>query len=441
MVMIGVMRTHPESARSVPMVDEIDVLVAGAGPAGIAAAIAAARQGVRVRLIEQRGCLGGVWTAGLLSWILDQGNKGGLMREVVDRLQQGGATWPVRGSACAYDPERMKLLLEELCLQAGVQVRLHTRVCGAARDTDGRLAVVVTESKSGREAWALRAAVDASGDGDLAAQAGCACDVGRPGDGLTQPMSLLCLLAGPPAESIPTFMHDGTVPGGADKANLAALLRAHGADPSYGAPTLFPIARGLYALMANHEYGASALDAQSITDATMRARAEVHRLVAALRAAGGPWTETRVVATAEHIGVREGRRIRGRHQVGVDELVAGARHPDPVCRATFGIDVHALSGDGDRSFDPASATRIRPYDIPLRALLAADCDGLLLAGRCISGDFLAHSSYRVTGNAVAMGEAAGACAALAARSGRLPHQVAWDELAVVLPHLAALREN
>lgn len=433
------MHTHPESARSIPVVEEVDVLVAGGGPAGVAAAIAAARQGASVRLIEQHGCLGGIWTAGLLCWILDQANKAGLVRELITELHRRGATWPVRQAACAYDPEAMKLLLEERCAEAGVRVRLHTRVCAAARDAAGRLAAVVTESKSGREAWAPRCCVDASGDGDLAAQAGCGFAFGRPEDGLTQPMSLLCLIAGPPAEAIPDYMHDGSLPSGVDKRNLRALLSAHGADPSHGSPALFPIARGLYALMYNHEYGASALDAQALTAATINARAEAHRIVAALRSVGDPWTGTRILATAEQIGVREGRRIRGRHAVTVDELVAGARHPDPVCRATFPVDVHALKGDGDRAFEPVNATRVQPYDIPLRSLLAADCDGLLLAGRCISGDFLAHASYRQTGDAAAMGEVAGVCAALAARSGRPPHQVAWAELAAVLPHLTALR--
>lgn len=431
------MRTHSEPARPIPVVEEVDVLVAGGGPAGVAAALAAARRGASVRLVEQHGCLGGIWTAGLLTWILDHGNKDGLVRELTEALRARGATVPVHGEACAFDPEAMRLLLEELCAAAGVRLRLHTRVCAAARDPDGRIAAVLSESKSGREAWAPRVCIDASGDGDLAAQAGCGFDLGRPGDGRMQPMSMLCLLAGPPAEAIAPWVHDLRTPG--DKQRLLALLRAQGCEPSYAAPTLFPVAPGIYSLMANHVYGASGIDAQALTDATVRGRAEVHRIVAALRAAGGPWAQMRLVATGAHIGVREGRRIRGLHRVAVDELVAGARHPDPVCRAAFGIDVHALGHDGERGFDPANATRIRPYDIPLRALLAADCANLLLAGRCISGDFLAHSSYRVTGDAAALGEAAGTCAALAARSGRGPRAVAWDELAAALPHLAALR--
>lgn len=431
------MRILHEPSQGIPLVEEVDVLVAGGGPAGVAAAIAAAQAGASVRLIEQQGCLGGIWTAGLLTCIIDHHQQGGLIGDLIAELNHRGGTWP--GRPGYFDPELMKLVLEERCAASGVRVRLHTRICSAHRDGDGRLAVVVTESASGREAWAAHAFVDASGGGDLAARAGCGFDLGRPEDGAMQPMSLLCLLAGPPQAAIARYVHDGSRPWGDDQDDLRALMAAGGADPSYSKPTLFPVAPGLYSLMANHEYQASGLDAQQVTEATMRARAEIHRCLDALRSAGGPWSGIRLVATAAHIGVREGRRIHGRYQVAVDDLAIGIRHPDPVCRVRFCIDVHALRGDGARAIESAPV-RAKPYDIPLRALVAADCDGLLLAGRCISGDFLAHASYRVTGPAVAMGEAAGACAAVAARSGRRPHQVAWDEVAAVIPRLRELTD-
>jgi hypothetical protein len=111
-----------------------------------------------------------------------------------------------------------------------------------------------------------------------------------------------------------------------------------------------------------------------------------------------------------------------------DDLATGARHDDAVVRATFPVDVHALTAkDNKQSAYNNRGLKTRPYDIPLRALIAKDVDGLMMAGRCISGDFIAHSSYRVTGNAVGMGEAAGVIAALAATSKRLPHEVAWSE--------------
>jgi hypothetical protein len=204
-------------------------------------------------------------------------------------------------------------------------------------------------------------------------------------------------------------------------------MQRAGVDPSYSKPTLFYIRQGLFCLMANHEYGVSAVDAGQITEATLRSRAEVHRLVDGLRSLGGPWQHMQIVATAEHIGVREGRRIHGLYTVTRDDLIEGARHDDAVCRVTFPVDVHSTDPSKDKGITP-EGVRARPYDIPYRALIARDVNGLLTAGRCISGDFIAHSSYRVTGNSVAMGEAAGAAAALAAKTNRLPQDVPWGEI-------------
>ncbi len=131
----------------------------------------------------------------------------------------------------------------------------------------------------------------------------------------------------------------------------------------------------------------------------------------------------RLVTTANRIGAREGRRIHGRYSVTTQDVFDGAEQEDAVCRVTFGIDVHALKPETTTSYEEENKTRTQPYDIPLRALIATDVDGLMMAGRCISGDFLAHSSYRVTGNAVPMGEAAGVTAAIAVRRDLLQHEI------------------
>ena len=116
------------------------------------------------------------------------------------------------------------------------------------------------------------------------------------------------------------------------------------------------------------------------------------------------------------------------------DLLEGARFEDAVCRVTMGIDVHSTDPSKTKIVE-AKPHRSRPYDIPLRALIAKDVDGLLMAGRCISGDFIAHSSYRVTGNAVAMGQAAGICAARAVLSDLPPHEVAWGDVKTPLDTL------
>ena len=412
---------HREPSHDTPIAEHTDVVVCGGGPAGVIAAIAAARQGARTRLIETHGQLGGVWTSSALSYILDCANKSGIMAELLHRLQQTDAQVDPR----VYDVETMKWMLERMCLEAGVDVRLHTRVVAAARDADNRLSVVITESKSGREAWAARVFVDCTGDGDLAARAGCGFEIGRESDGAMQPMSLMALVTGVDLNAVMTG-GPSAKPNARPTYKIRHELERAGFKSSYQFPLLLRVRDDLCALMANHAYGVDSTDAQSITDATIRCRDEVYRLVEALRGLGGPWANLRLLATAGQIGVREGRRIRGRYEVTIDDITSGVRHDDAVCRVEFKVDVHSPDPNKSKGFDHGGyEEKSQPYDIPFRALLAADVDGLLMAGRCISGDFLAHSSYRVTGNAVAMGQAAGVAAATAALSDRLPHELDW----------------
>lgn len=450
-----------EAARRTPVVESNAIVVCGGGPAGVAAALAAGRamralghERPSVRLIETHGQLGGVWTSGLLSWILDAGNKDGVMRELLDRLEQRGARQSQQQGGIAYDPEQMKLLLEQACVEAGVKVRLHTRIVAAVTeplaDRPPPLRAAIAESKSGREAFIGQVFVDATGDGDLAARAGCGFEIGRPrhgpgsaGDdraGETQPMTLMCLITGIDRDATAEFHERSGRPWAASKDALLAEFRRAGVEPSYGRPTIFEIRPDLYAWMINHEYGYSGLDAQQITDATLHARAELFSHIDALRSLGGVWSNIRIIATPAQIGVREGRRIRGRYVVTVDDLLEGRRHPDAVCRVTFGIDVHSTSKAHGTGIDGGpEKKRTQPYDIPYQALVAAEVDGLLLAGRCISGDFLAHSSYRVTGNSMAMGEAAGVAAAVAAHLGRPPRLL--DYVQEVLPVQRHLHET
>ncbi len=425
-------KTFHESVRDISVVGQSDVIVCGGGPAGFAAALAAARSGARTRLIDVNGCIGGIWTAGALSLIIDSKAKPGIMAELRADLDRASAGHWV-GSSIAYDPERMKLLLETRLLEAGVEIRLHTRVVSAILDQHGRLSTVVTESKSGREAWTAKTFIDCTGDGDLAAQAGCEFDLGDPTTKATQPMSLMALFTGVTTDGIARFVRGDAEPRklGNPKENLLAEFRRAGVEPSYAGPTIFRIRDGFYAMMANHQYGSLAIDADHVTAATLEARREVHGLFAALKKLGGPWEGIQLVTTAEQIGTREGRRIRGRYYVSDDDLKNGARFDDAICRVTFGIDVHSTDPEKTKGIE-TKPFRSKPYDIPLRSLIARDVDGLMMAGRCISGDFIAHSSYRVTGDAVTMGEAAGVTSALAVASNSLPHAVPFTEVARAL---------
>jgi hypothetical protein len=185
---------------------------------------------------------------------------------------------------------------------------------------------------------------------------------------------------------------------------------------------LFPVRQNLVAMMVNHEYGPKSMNAQQVTDATFHARAEVNHVVDSLRGLGGVWRNVRLVVTGEQIGTREGRRIRGLYMLTKDDLQRGAHFPDGVCEVRSGVDIHSTEPSVNKR-TTAEGIVTKRYQIPLRSLIAADVDGLMMAGRCISGDFFAHASYRMTGNAVPMGEAAGKVAARAAAQNCLPQEI------------------
>jgi hypothetical protein len=419
----------PEPARDLPLVQDADVIVCGAGPAGVSAAITAARAGARTRLFEVHGCLGGVWTAGLLTWIFDF-DKPGLTREISRKLDERGARSGTSQKNFVYEPDEMKLLLEDLCVESQVKFRLQSRVVAAYKQ--GRqLTTIVTESKAGREAWQAPVFIDATGDGDLGAQAGCAWEIGQEQSCPCQPLTMNALAVVKDATQLQKYIsfYGGDLNWHVKATeNFKEDIRKAGFKTSYGMPTLFHVRDDVVLVMLNHEYGVLPYDVDAMTQATVHARKEIFDVVRGLRNMGGIWAGMQVIATAEQIGVRDGRRLRGRYTVTREDLVRGARHPDGVARATFGVDIHADTLEkNNKETISHGGFRTLPYDIPLRALIARDVDGLMMAGRCISGDFIAHASYRVTGNAVAMGEAAGAVAAIAARSNRLPQDVAWSE--------------
>ncbi len=215
------------------------------------------------------------------------------------------------------------------------------------------------------------------------------------------------------------------------KAWILAEMRRAGHEPSYAHPTLFLVREGYIVMMANHEYGYRGPDAQVLTDATSHGRAENLAIVRRLRALGGSWANLELMAQSAQIGVRESRRIHGLYRVTQDDLVSGARFDDAVCRVSFCVDIHALDPTRNKGIDPAGV-KVKPYDIPLRALIARDAPNLMMAGRCISGDFSAHASYRVTGVAAVLGEAAGKVAATAVQRGVAPCDVSVAE--VVMGH-------
>ena len=413
------MLTEPE--RSIPVAGEYDVVICGGGPAGTAAAIAAGRGGAKTIVLESQGCLGGIMTSGMMPKIINGIGKGGFLKELVDRL--AALKSEIVNDVC--DPESVKYLFERLCEESRVDVRYHTGICHVLLDDghDGsRIRAVITESKSGREAWIGKLFVDCTGDGDIGRFSGCSVDFGNPETGRMQPSSLCAMVGGVPYDRIPEFVHQGT--GKEDeRRNLFALFEKLGKPTSYTLPSLFLLDKaGRYIYMSTHQYDVSPFDAGAVTDATIAARKEIYEQIRALN--GSPdevWRPLKLYATADRLGIREGGRIKGLYTVTVDDIREGRRHEDAVCSISAAVDIHATrpSGDSKKAFSDGGI-EVSTYDIPLRALISKEVSNLLMAGRCISGDFYAHASYRILGGAVPMGEGAGKYAAWLVKNNFVP---------------------
>lgn len=396
-----------------------DVIVCGGGPSGVAAAISSSRKGAKTLLIEQGGCLGGFWTQGLLTWLIDTFDKGALLNEVMKRLEisADGKSFPYISRFTA-DTEKTKFEFERMCKESGVDILYHTFVSDAV--TDGRIVrSVLTESKSGHIYFDATVYIDATGDGDLGYFCGASYEIGNE-SGVTQPMSLVAhvdgaTISGTPYDSRYTQSKEA-------KSRILEDMANAGVIPSYRSPLIAVLSEKYNTLgfMANHEYG-SGLSAKDITEGTIHAREEIHTVVDGLRRRGGIWKNIHITATADMIGVREGRRLKGLYKITADDVADGRSFDDGICTVTFNTDIHALSPEKGNAFEKKYGTKHPPYQIPLRSLISADLDNLMMAGRCISGDFVAHSSYRVGGPAFRTGEVAGICAAYCVKNAVFPH--------------------
>lgn len=375
-----------------------DLIVCGAGPGGTAAAIAAAREGKRVLLMDAAGCLGGYWTSGLMSISLDMPGKGGLPLEIVEKLlAKKRAEW-VNKSSYVYDNESMKLVLETMALEAGVEVLLYSRVTDVIMK-NGRIDAILADGMTSM-GFTANFFVDGTGHGRLGELAGCRYEIGF--DGRQQPGSLESIVAGVPTALWPSDIHNSNV-----KRKFKKMLMDLGVDCTYPMPLLFRLTPSgmLHKMAVNHQYGVSADDDFGMSRATLEARQEINRAADALASQPG-WETFTLAQTAEQLGLRDSRRLEGLYTVTVEDALRGQHFADGVSPVHFCLDVHNLAPDYKLPPE-VQDYRFKPFDIPMRSLISNQVDNLLMVGRCISGDFLSHSAYRTTCTACALGEAAG----------------------------------
>ena len=405
-----------------------DVIVAGGGPAGVAAAVSAARLGAKTALVERFGVLGGMLTSGHVQPILGRAEGRTMYDEIVALLREGHPDAPRvktrNGDEIGLDLEEAKLRLLDLCLKNGVYVYLQTPAVAPVLE-GRRVTGLQICTPQGLETLAARAVVDATGDGFVAALAGAPYEVGR-ADGRCQPATLEFTVDN--VDEGPHFACYGgsdpvTLPDGRKYSQVCKEACARGELPENVSIvrihyTLHPGERSINATQAN---GFDTLTPEGAVGAEYLLRRQVEPILAFLRKYAPGFANCRLRSTATALGVRESRRFVGEYVLSDQDVEKGARFPDVVVhKAWFLIDIHNPAGGGqaERHSQPAE-----PYDIPYRSLVPLEVDGLLLSGRNISGTHRAHASYRVMGVALATGQAAGVAAALSARQDATPRQL------------------
>jgi len=316
----------------------------------------------------------------------------------------------------------LKLVATDLLDEAGVSFLFHalaTGVLGAPR-----VEAVVFETKSGPIVIRARVTVDCTGDGDVAALAGAPFEVGRDSDGRVQPMTLMFRMVEFQRAAFAAYneAHPSQWRG---VHGLWDLIRQAAAAGELDLPRediLFfgtPHEREV-SVNSTRVTGALGTSVWDLTRAEWTARRQMRQIVAFLRRYVPGFEQAYVAQSGVTIGVRESRRILGEYQLTAEDVLQARKWPDVIARGTYPIDIHSPTGKGTLL---ARLPAGESYDIPLRCLVPLRAEGLLVAGRCISGTHEAHSSYRVMPVAMATGQAAGVCAALAARSGRTPREV------------------
>jgi hypothetical protein len=402
---------------------EYDVVVCGGGFAGVAAAVSAARQGVRTLLVESGGELGGDITKSIVPQILDGDGKGGMVKDIFEFLNARHRTSPRRGQkvdenglnlpGTMVDLEYVKYYLEKACFDAGVDILYHSNAVHTEREGTC-ISHVLVAGEAGCTLVSARIFIDATGNGLVASLAGCSYSFGHPETGHPQPCSASMLVTGLDERAPLTNTN-------AQKDELKTKMMNAGISVSSEWISLMTVPqKGVHILGFNNQYDVDPCDALSLSRATSRGRMECIEVADQMRNLE-EFRNMEIVSVSSHIGVREGRRIRGLYTLTFEDVTEGRQFDDAICSVSFGIDVHKTAKDDNA--DHKKGRRVKTYHIPYRALVPADCDNLLLAGRCISGDFHAHASYRVAGDVTPMGEAAGYAAALCVKENITPHAV------------------
>ena len=414
------------------MANHWDLIVVGGGFTGTAAAVAAARQGSNVLLVEKSGFLGGAAGNNLINPFMpnethmDESKSElwlsqGIYREIRELLERmGGAN-----GRCFHE-EYLKLALDRLTREAGVNLLLHATFAGV-NVADGRISSIRVATKSGILELAADNFIDATGDADLAVAAGCPYHLGRP-DGLCQPMTLCFRLAN---VDLARFKES--------RAMINPLYQQFQREgkiqnPRENVLIFSSMIDGVLHFNTTRVIKHNPTDPFDLTRAELQAREQMFEMYNFLKENIPGFEKSEILISAPEIGVRESRMIDGEYLLTQEDLVDCTLFPDAIAAGNYDIDIHNPEGAGTSHYYFPQG---KWYTIPYRSLIPKGVDNLLVAGRCISSTHEAQASYRIMPIVCCLGEAAGAAMAVAAKQGVIPKQVDVKEVQRILTESGA----
>lgn len=431
--------------RNVPVRAEVDVFVAGGGPAGVAAALTAARQGRKVYLAEAHTCLGGAGTAAMIPAFMPFGDSqnflaDGVGREVLESLRKMDGIYPLTPSNCpGIKAELLKRLYDDLLTSAGVEISFHAQAIDVAKEGD-RVSAVVCSGKSGLFAIKPKIVIDCTGDGDVAARAGAPFEKGD-ADGKLMPGTLCSLWADVDWETIR-----------AAKLHAEAELPKAFADKVFTVedrhlPGMWQVGETVGGGNIGHTFGVDGTDERSLTKALLWGRKVLPEYERFYKNYMKGYSRMKLVATGSLLGVRETRRITGDYVLNFQDFERRAAFEDEIGRFNYWIDVHASTPskkDAEEHFNHFRRLTMKAgesYGIPYRALIAKTLANVLVAGRCISVDRYMQASIRVMPGCYITGQATGMAASLAVEKNTDARGVPVRELQTRLKKLGAYLPN
>jgi hypothetical protein len=431
--------------KAVEVQEQVDVLVVGGGPAGIGAAVSAARTGGRVMLLEKRAFLGGNITSAYVetcNWFLNNTRFSvyGLYQEIEDAYKaEYGRGHEVRDHApFRFNGEYLKIFLDEFLTREKVQVLLYSFVNDVVIENN-RIKAVIIQTKNGPMAVGASVVIDATGDGDVAFAAGIPFKQGRDKDGYCQPGTLNLRLAGVDPK---LFAQPG--PEGLDK--FKAIDKKFQEDYDSGRIRLDCKRRELImgrltgaGVIGGLNYPCSyMIDPTSSIDLTkgeMECRRYIKQIIHWMRVNLGGFEKLELVSIAPEIGFRDSRRIEGKYTLTEEDIESNRSFDDTIC--VFPRMYDMLAPDGDMTGDGALAGKgykghilvliepdsERTFNIPYRTMVPVKIDNLLVSGRCISSTHVAESGIRAIYACMLTGQAAGTAAALSIQDNCIPEKI------------------